>query len=309
MNEQEIDEALKAIKVDDASKLIELSGIDTTGRTEGQPHRPLIDAVMSKIMSKIEQGAYEYFLSKIEEPEYQSSVLDFMCYSSQSNDIKDMIEQKEKWWDNIPMPERYLSGLIIATGDQDYMKEFLEDDERRSDFEEQPGYIVEIIKGTNDPEYEKKCIEERDKFNINNDGITNLVEHIDDSSYTEEIISRRDEFGFSQEETVAIIAGGEPNFIKGIIEDASRVNEFELNSNQIVDLIIAAGKDYITEVIGSKEKIDVKKARRWQEYNPTLSPDIASDTDVVRASREFDKGLRRDFEERQNEGNNEERDD
>ena len=256
MDANEIDEVLKAIKEDDSSKLMELSGIDTTGRTEGQPHRPLIDAVMGRIMSKIEQGDYEYFLSKIEESGYQSSVLDFMCYSSKSDDIKKLIEQKGKWWDNISLPERYLSGLIIATNDSSYMIDFLEDDEKRGELEEQPEFIVEIIKGTNDLEYEKSCIERRKKFDITNEGITNLVKHINDSSYTEEIVSRRDEFGFSQEETIAIIAGGEPNYIRSIIEDDNKVKEFDLSSNQIVDLIIAVGKDYITEVIGSKEKLE-----------------------------------------------------
>ena len=88
----------------------------------------------------------------------------------------------------------------------------------------------------------------------------------------------------------------------------------------------------LTEQV-STNPTDVKKARRWQEMkrtypelqknpelyeenpdlypiiDPVISTDKASDTDVVRASKIFESELRRDFEERQNDGNKEWRDD
>lgn len=255
MNKQEIDEVFKDLKEMDKSKLIHMSGVDTTGWTEGHLNKRQANLVMDTIMAKIEQGDYEYFLSKIEDTEYRGEFFSFMSHSSKVDDIKRIINAKEKL--NIPI--HYLRDLIIATKEPDYMIDFLENDEKRKAFQDRPAYVIEIIKSTNKPEYIAGIIEnneKREKFGFSTNEIADLAISMNNPSYVENIVSRREEFDFSQEETVAIIAGGTPDFIKGIIEDTDKIKKFGLSSKQIIDLIIATGEEYAVKIIKNKEKLE-----------------------------------------------------
>lgn len=259
MNEQEIDEVFIALKKLDQDKLIEMSGVDTTGWTEGHLTKEHANLVMDSIMAKIEHGDYEYFLSKIEKVEYIEEFFSFMSHSSKVDDIKKILAEKDKW--NIPL--HCLKDLIIATKDSSYMMEFIENDENLKRLKERPEYIIGIIEATNNENnYITEIIEnkpKREKFGFNSNDLAELVVAMKGKkqNYVESIIEAKEEYGFSQEEIVAIITrGGEPQYIKSILEDDNNVKEFGLTSNQIIDLIIATDdSEYIKGYINSKEKV------------------------------------------------------
>ena len=211
MDTNEIDELLEAFIEEDLEKIIKFADIEIIDENVEDFFEKNREKIGKSLMIKIEQGDYDYFYSKIKEEIYKEGCIFLLCFSSKVEDIKGIIEDKEKR-EELGLDGFYLIDLIKATNDPEYIKGIINDSETR----EKLGldgldgfYLIDLIRATNDPEYIK--------------GIIN------DSK-------RREELGLDEINLIDLIkATNDPKYINDFLKSIE-TNQNTENSNQIVNL-------------------------------------------------------------------------
>ena len=152
MNKEQIDEVFNYALTENLKEIFSLVGMQNEYTDE--PNDELIDEVLNRLMKKIEQGDYEYFLNKINDDDsnIRQICIELLKYSSKTEDKKNIINN----WKN------YGLDSIEA---------------------------VELIKSINDSKFTKECILEKKKeLKLKSEEIVDLVQSIGDSKTTYECI-------------------------------------------------------------------------------------------------------------------------
>lgn len=206
MNSEEIDRIFEAYKIDDMEYIWNCAEIN-------YPISAIhLESVCKKVVKKIEQGDFKYFLTK-----KQGDVSDIkffvelLQYSSNIQEKKKCIRQRKK----------------LGLNSRD---------------------IVNLIIGTNDLHYMKKCIKQRKKLGINSSGIFNLIKEIGSSAFAKECIEQKENLGLDYYRICDLIYLFENDleFIKKFIKQEN----INLDSGSIVKLIKKIdNSDYTKECI------------------------------------------------------------
>ena len=273
MNANEIDELLKASKDANMEKMLELLGVwpiyGNVDRFFGKYQKEL----PKKIMAKIEEGDFEYFLSKIDDDSYKYECLDLLSYSTKKDGIKRIIEEQKTNIDRTDSSN--MIGLIKATEDPGYMKSIVERIvyKKEKDWKFSSLGLLEIMTAINDPEYIEEILEDKNKLFdefkiINKDYIERLVIATGDTEYIKSIIedkNKQKEFCFSQKNLHGLInATGDTEYIKSIIEDREKREEYSLYNEHLRDAVIATRDiNYIDAIISDKQK---RKEYGFEDY-------------------------------------------
>ena len=265
MNANEIDELLKASKDANMEKMLELLGVwpiyGNVDRFFGKYQKEL----PKKIMAKIEEGDFEYFLSKIDDDSYKYECLDLLSYSTKKDGIKRIIEEQKTNIDRTDSSN--MIGLIKATEDPGYMKSIVERIvyKKEKDWKFSSLGLLEIMTAINDPEYIEEILEDKNKLFdefkiINKDYIERLVIATGDTEYIKSIIEdreKREEYSLYNEHLRdAVIATRDINYIDAIISDKQKRKEYGFEDYyNLKRMIIDFGDiNYIKSIIENKEK-------------------------------------------------------
>lgn len=294
MNANEIDEVIKAMADEDINRVIELIAEEPVyGNIEeffGKVNRE----VPKKVMAKIEEGDFEYFLSKINDDEYKHTCLELLLYSTKTEEIKKILDQKDKIGfikrgmlfeligatkdpdyikDILENREKEFQislgiekvQLLIKSGDSEYIKDILEDDKKRYELRIiDKDHIEKLIIATGDIDYIKSIIENKekqDKFYLSSLNICELIKATGDSQYIESILDNEEkleEFNFRPDKLHELIkATNDPKYIEKIVENSEKRLKFGLYDRYLKDIIKSTGDiEYIKTLAENKFGLD-----------------------------------------------------
>ena len=226
MNAKKIDELLEALieaEESDLEKIIKLADIEIIDENVENFITENEEKILERLMTKIEQGDYDYFYSKIEEERYKDLCISLLCFSSKVEDIKEIIERREE----LELNKYDLTRLISATKDSEYIKGILENEEKIEELGLDKNNLVQLILTTKDSEYIKGIIEKIEELELNKYSLIQLISAIEDSEY-----------------------------IKGILEDSEKIEELGLeDADDLIQLILATrDTEYIKGILEDREK-------------------------------------------------------
>ncbi len=256
MDREKIEKILKAlIKVKEDS-IARYVVIDEDGKKTELLYRD--------IAKEIEQGDYEYFISKIYDEDYQSEhMINILIYLSadKNEDKKRFLETYKEFG----ISDRLTIELVKSINDPEYtkmvvdnMKEyglysFSEYDLIKTikdprfvkmfiDEKEKYGLntylVMNLIKDTNDPKFIKECIEEYEKYGLDNYLIMYLIKNIDDSEFIKKCIDEKEKYGLDISQIKSLINQiTDPKYIRLFVEEKEK---YELWSDEIFFLLIKA---------------------------------------------------------------------
>ena len=263
MNKEQINELFNYALNKNLKEMFILAGMEDEYTDE--PNDKLIKEMLNEIMKKIEQGDYEYFLSKIND---DNSVIREICieifqYSSKTEDKKHIInnwkdyvikklaliiliqsvndpeftkecvlEKKEE----LELDSEDLKELIQSVNDSEFTKECIL--EKREELEFNAWNLIELIQSVNDPEFTKECIlEKREELELDSGDLTELIPSVNDPEFTKEcVLERREELEIDSENlTILIQSINDPEFTKECVLE--RREELRLNDRNLIILI------------------------------------------------------------------------
>ena len=186
----------------------------------------LNEKIYYELAKKIEQGDFEYFISEFTKKHERFFVVNILKYFS-----KDKNEYKKQFLEENNFVGVEVFDFIKSIDDPDFTKEYIEKIKGKI-FDQ---YLVKLIKLTNDKDYIKKCIEEKEKYRLNAYCIKDLIVFIGEQEYIIEIFKNREKYGIDSWVIIEIVQElNDPIFIKKCIE---KRNEYGIDSKYIVDLI------------------------------------------------------------------------
>ena len=250
MNSEEIDYLFIVMENKEYDEILKFADIEGISRQDAKDFFLENNAkIMRKIMKKIEDGDYNYFLSKKEEGSYEelTTFSNLMSHSSKIDDIKKIIENSKK----LKLYHYHVTNLIAGTHDAEYIKDIINN---KNGVRGKIGInlccseIVKLIIATEEPEYIKDCIEGREKN-----------EYLEDA--------RKHDLKYGSYMVDLIKATNDIDYIKQFIEDKQKGKKLGLylSSLSAVDLIKSTKDvDYMKKIIESKKlrkEIDIESSR------------------------------------------------
>ena len=208
-----------------------------------------------KLMNKIENGDYNYFWQRIKSNEL-GEALYLMMFSSKVEDIKYLIEHSEK----LGLDILCIVQLIKATEDKEYIRECIENREKREELKLSSSDIVDLIEAMKDPKYIRECIENKEnkeKIGLDISNIVNLIKETKDPQYIRECIEKSEELKLGHYDIVNLIkAMKDKEYIRECIEKGEKL---KLDSYDILMLIREIGDpQYIRECIEKREELKLE---------------------------------------------------
>ena len=187
----------------------------------------LDEKIYYELAKKIEQGDFEYFISEFTKKREIFIVANILKYF-----LADKNEYKKQFLKENNIIGAEIFDLIKSIDDPDFTKEYIEIIKGRI-FDQ---YLVRLIELTNDKDYIKKCLEEREKYGLNNVYcIMDLIVFIGEQDYIIGIFKNRKKYRIDSLGIIEIIQKlKDPIFVKQCIE---KRNEYGIDSNYIVNLI------------------------------------------------------------------------
>ncbi len=233
-----------------------------------------LDIVLRKIMQKIENADFDYFLTR--KNELPDIFIKLLTYSSRVDVIKEYIEKREE----LELTSSEIVDLILATKDKNYIRQCVEKIDKEFNLESY--HIAELIGTSNDKELIQQYLlntEKREKLNLNtyevylmisstkdiefikqcinhakeiggigSTYIVQLINQVNDVQYTKQCIKRRDEIGLPFNDIFEYLT--KKNDINLIKEVISEYKDFQLNSPELVKLIaFTEDENYIKHII------------------------------------------------------------
>lgn len=191
--------------------------------------------------------------------------------------IKEILESQEKrkqlgiyqeysgkvWEDN-------LRGLILATKDKDYIKKILEDKDLRKEYGLVGVHIEDMIVALNDSQYIMDILEDsglRQKIGLISYSVARLLKETHNPDYIKKTIEKmsknkqfkctaRNKDGKTIDGKAELIGlTNDFEYIKGILEDKEKIDEYGFKHLEIKELILATKPKYIIEILNDDEKI------------------------------------------------------
>lgn len=287
MNKEEIIDLLDAIKWGDVDEYTKYTDIELTEESYFDITPEKENEILKNIMSKIENGDYDFFTSQKYNKKYRKAYLFLMTYSTKKDDIKKCIEEHDELEVDASTLKRlviatedceyikkiienkyemfwslYLVQMISATKDNHYIKSFIEDEERIEKFGFDEFDLIELIIATKDEEYIKSFIENEEKrelYDFDGAFITELL-IATDPKYIEEILNSEkkiDEYGLNIFERFKLLkATKDYTYIREIIEDDEKREELGLDSKKVLELVKATGNgEYILDILEGRDKV------------------------------------------------------
>lgn len=206
MNSEEIDRIFEAYKNDDMEYIWNCAEMN-------YPISVIyLKTVCKKVVKKIEQGDFKYFLTKKQGDVSDVEVfVELLQYSSNIQEKKKCIKQRKE----------------LGLGSRD---------------------MVKLIIGTNDLHYMKKCIKQREKIGINSSDIVNLIKEIGSSAFAKKCIKQREKLGLEYDHICDLINLFEDDL--ELIKEFIKQENINLESESIVELIKKIDdSDYTKECI------------------------------------------------------------
>ena len=203
-----------------------------------------IDKACKAIMMRIEDGAYDYFCQLITKD--ATPLIKFMQFSTKKDDIKSLIADRRRypWLD----PDD-VKNLIIATQEPDYIKSCIADREILGIMSYD---VKDLIIATHDTDYIKSCITDRAILGLMSYEVKDLIIATHDTDYIKSCIADREYREFflglmPYDVKDLIIAIQDPDYIKSCIADRENLG---LMPDDVKKLIIATqDPDYIKSYI------------------------------------------------------------
>ena len=233
----------------------------------------------NNIMIRIKNGDYDFGGILIKNS--NTNFIDLMIYSLKTDDIKLLIEEREK----LGLDSYIVRKMILGTKDRDYIKSCIED---RKKFNFCSYDIKEMILGTKDQDYIKNCIKDREKFGFNSYVVRELILGTKDQECIKNCIEQRERFGFSSYDVREMILGlKDQDDIKKYIKDRKKFGfklydikkmilekedkcllnscikdrkKLGLDSSTVVEMILVTGDlEYIEEYVRKGESLNLEQ--------------------------------------------------
>ena len=230
--------------------------------------------IFREIISKIEKGDYQYFLSLKDDKEKIECFSELVSVGSDKQLKKDLLDNYEKY--NIP--NVYLTLLVVGTNDPNYVRKWIKKD-IFSDLE-----VLTILKQIDNPEIVKEFLDSNPKYlsvdplyswigqeflalTKDKDLIMNkikecrdqrceinpeLIKATKDKEFIKEIINNRSQYRISDESIVNLVNSlNDMSFLKKVVEDGE---DFGLKSENIEELIALTGNEIFIDSAIQKGK-------------------------------------------------------
>ena len=259
MNKEEIDKFFEAYNCSDLEEI--LSCIDLNNYPEfNNLNLYEIDSILEndhkevrkiyrEIISNIEKGDYQYFLSLKDDKEKIECFSELVSVGSDRELKKYLLDNHEKY--NIP--DVYLTSLLLGTGDPNYVGKWIEKD-IFSDLE-----VLIILKKIDNPEIAKEFLDSNPKYLSEDPEYSWMGQEILAITKDKDLIMNKiKEFKDKKVEInpELIRATKDKEFIKGIINNRS---EYEISDDSIVILIDSLNDmEFLQKVVEDGEKFGLK---------------------------------------------------
>ena len=214
MNSEEINEMFEAFKNSDRKKILQLAGIEVADDEIKEYITNNRNEILSRLMVKIENGDYIFFLKSRKETSKKTFYKELMMYSTLIKNIENVIlnefEIAESGLSKIDFLELiedkqrrkligldntyYIVKLIKDTKNYDYIKSIVDDREKRKRVGLDKDAAIELIVFLNKQEYIIKVLDSkeiREDFGIDRDGALRLIELVNSIEYIEGIINNK----------------------------------------------------------------------------------------------------------------------
>lgn len=290
MNKEQIIDLLDALRWTDFKSVIKYSDIEVNEDNPLDIKKNKQEQILRNIMSKIEDGDYDFFTSQMYNKKYRKAYLTLMLFSSKIEDIKQIVNEHKK----LNLNSSQIRRLIIATHESSYIKKFIEDKAKVEEMKfgsldlvqlisetdetyirgiiedeekiEKFGFdmydLIQLIKATKDEEYIKSFIEDRQKrelYDLDEAALTELI-IATNPTYIKEILDDEDKIDEYNLNIFYIYeltkATKNYKYIRSIIEDDEKREEFDLIANDLIELVLATeNKQYILDILEGREKV------------------------------------------------------
>ena len=198
MNSEEINEMFEAFEKSDNKKLLELVEIEVNDDKIEEYIRNNSNEILSKLMAKIENGDYSFFLESRREENKKVFYKELMLYSTLMKNFRNII------FNEFEIAESGLTKL-------DFL-ELIEDKQRRISVGiYNSHYIVKLIKDTKNYDYIKNIIDDREKrkrVGLDNNSAIDLIIFLYDIEYTKKVLDNKEiieDFGIDRDSILRLI--------------------------------------------------------------------------------------------------------
>lgn len=206
--------------------------------------------MLRRIMEPIESNeeCYQYFCSMKNNPNYLYIYVMFMCQSSRVEDIKMLIDEREKLKIDSSIQ---LINLIIGTKDKKYIEDWIEN--KRDELYEEGISLTPLIEAMGE-EFIKDCIERRqEELELTYDEMLYLIKKMQ-PSYIENVIDYGIEgFEFYYEDIIDLIKLTSIEYKKKCLEQ--RRDEFEFSHIDIMSIIKSTNEEFICDCLQRKIQV------------------------------------------------------
>ena len=198
MNSEEINEMFEAFEKSDNKKLLELAEIEVNDDKIEEYTRNNSNEILSRLMAKIENGDYSFFLESRKEERKIIFYKELMMYSTLIKNFRNVI------FNEFEIAESGLTKL-------DFL-ELIEDKQRRivaGLYDSQ--YIVKLVEETENYEYIKSLIDDREKrkrVGLDNKSAIDLIIFLYDIEYTKKVLDNKEiieDFGIDRDSILRLI--------------------------------------------------------------------------------------------------------
>ena len=183
MNKEQIDEVFNYALTENLKEIFSLVGMQNEYTDE--PNDELIDEVLNRLMKKIEQGDYEYFLNKINDDDsnIRQICIELIKSINDSKFTKECILEKKK---ELKLKSEEIVDLVQSIGDSKTTYECIESMiEKKEESILNILTIVDLVCNLDNPKAKDKCIEslldkiEREELKLNITYTEKLIKRID----------------------------------------------------------------------------------------------------------------------------------
>ena len=252
MTAEEIDKIFEAIKNNNYSYLLEKAGMESTYSEEDLRDKQIKNIIFLNIFLKIQNGDYEYFISKMQSENKKDIFicLSLLSVSPHNEKVKDYIDQSEQ----LELTSNQLRILIENIDDPEYTKKCIE---RRKELGLGSANVEMLIESVCDSEFVLKCMEQRKEMGLDDEDISALVEFIFDQDVAVKCIEQRDKIGLKNEDVTNLIYTlDDPKCVLDCIE---RRKELKLGSSDIATLIVNLNNPgYSLHCVEHRKKLELE---------------------------------------------------
>lgn len=212
MNSEEINEMFEAFEKSNNKKLLELAEIEVNDDKIEEYTMNNSNEILSRLMAKIENGDYSFFLESRKEERKKIFYKELMMYSTLMKnfrnvifnefeiaesgltklDFLELIEDKQRRSMAGIYDSQYIVKLVEETENYEYIKSLIDDREKRKRVGLDNNSAIDLIIFLYDIEYTKKVLDNKEiieDFGIDRDSILRLIECINSKDFTEYIES------------------------------------------------------------------------------------------------------------------------